>query len=343
MKRILLLLVLFCYGTHYAQNIFQDDFASYFSGVNLDGQGAWTHNSSNIGGLGAATGAIPANIKVIATPVSYLNYGASTNSIEIHADADGCGTGFPAVTSGNLYVSFVLNLSNTLANNNSDFFRVMSGNNLITSFRLYATNAPNAFFLGVCKGANGNQINFTPNAYSYNPDHLIVVKYAQGAGTSDDAIAVYVDPVYANGEPAFATITNNVGLDQSGSLDRLSFRQNWTNGMPTGHAGLVSVARTWADLSFVPLSTTPFNASNTITISGQDAKNGVLNLKSSVTLDNATLQIIALNGVVVERKSVTIDPSVSSINIQPLQKFSVYIVAINDASGKHFTQKIMVQ
>lgn len=343
MKIKYLLLALVASSTLQAQNIFQDDFSSYFSGVNLDGQGTWTHNSSNVGGLGAAIGAIPANAKVIATPVSYLNYGTSANSVEIHGDADGCGTGFPAVTSGDLYVSFVLNLSNTLANNNSDFFRVMSGNNLVTSFRLYATNAPNAFFLGVSKGANGNQINFTPNAYSYDQDHLVVVKYSQGSGTSDDAIAVYIDPVYANGEPAAATITNNVGLDQSGSLDRLCFRQNWTNGMPTGHAGLVSVARTWADLTFVPLSTTQFNTANAITISGEDAKNGLLSLKSSLTLDKATLRIVALNGAVVESKAITVDPSVNTINIQPLQKSSVYIVEINDATGKHFTQKIMVR
>lgn len=340
MKTKLILVALVATFSTNAQNIFQDDFSTYFTGADLNNQGNWSNNSSNPGGLGAAIGAIPNNADVLATPVSYPDYGSSINSIKISPNSDGCGTAFPAVTSGDLYVGFILNLTNAQANNNSDFFRVMSGGNFNTTFRLYATPAPGAFFLGVSKGSNGNQINFTPNALAYNQDHLIIIKYTQGSGTNDDLIAVYVDPTYAGGEPDVATVTNNVGLDQAGNLDRLSFRQNWTNGMPTGNAGLLSLALTWADLGF-SLGTERFT-SNSIAISSSNAKNGELLIQSNIAMENATLKIVAINGAVIENKNITLGETTNTITINPIRSAGIYIVEIETSNGKKFTQKIMV-
>ena len=341
MKTKLILVALIATFSANAQNIFQDDFATYFTGVDLNTQGTWSNNSSNPGGLGAAIGAIPNNADVLATPVSYADYGSSINSIKISPDSDGCGTAFPAVTSGDLYVGFILNLSIAQANNNSDFFRVMSGGNFNTTFRLYATPAPGAFFLGVSKGSNGNQINFTPNALGYNQDHLVIIKYTQGSGTNDDLISVYVDPAFAGGEPGTATITNNVGLDQAGNLDRLCFRQNWTNGMPTGNAGLVSVGRTWVDLSFFPLSTEQFNT-NTIAISSKDAKNGQLSITSDVAMENASLKIISLQGAVIDNKIISIEANQNSVDISPIIASGIYIIELTSQNGKRLIQKISV-
>ena len=340
MKTKLILVALIATFSTNAQNIFQDDFSTYFTGADLNNQGNWSNNSSNPGGLGAATGAIPNNTDVLARPVSYTDYGSSINSIKISPNSDGCGTAFPAVTSGDLYVGFILNLTNAQANNNSDFFRVMSGGNFNTTFRLYATPSPGAFFLGVSKGSNGNQINFTPNALAYNQDHLIIIKYTQGSGTNDDLIAVYVDPTYAGGEPDVATVTNNVGLDQAGNLDRLSFRQNWTNGMPTGNAGLLSLALTWGDLVF-SLGTEQFS-SNSIAISSSNAINGELFIQSNIEMENATLKIVAINGAVIENKNITLGETTNTITINPIRSAGIYIVEIETSNGKKFTQKIMV-
>jgi hypothetical protein len=343
MKTKLIIIALLTTAFASAQNIFQDDFAAYSTDADLNNQGTWTNNSSNPGGLGAAVGAIPNNADVVATAIAYPNYGTSSNAVKISADSDGCGTAFPAVTSGDLYVGFVLNLSNAQANNNSDFFRVMSGNNLNTTFRLYATPAPGAFFIGVAKGANGNQINFTSNALGYNQDHLIVIKYTQGAGTNDDVISVYVDPVYANGAPGTATITNNVGLDQSGNLDRLAFRQNWTNGMPTGKLGLVSVARTWDDLKFVPLATNQFHTDNRVWIDSENAKSGVISIVSEKELGSSLVQIYSLTGSLVDEKRVSVGKGKSDLHIIPLRSSSVYIIKVTDSQNQPYTTKIQLR
>jgi hypothetical protein len=340
MKTKLLLIALLATSFVWSQNIFQDNFSTYNSGTDLNGQGTWSNNSSNPGGLGAAIGALPNNADVLASPIAYPNYGASINSVKISPDSDGCGTAFPAVTDGDLYVGFVLNLSIAQANNNSDFFRVMSGGNFNTTFRLYATPAPGAFLLGVSKAANGNQINFTPNALGYNQDHLIIVKYTQGSGTNDDLISVYVNPDFVGGEPATATVTNNIGLDQSGNLDRLCFRQNWTNGMPNGKAGLLSLARTWTDLAFA-LGTKEFN-SNAIAVIGRNAKNGELTLQSNIDLDHATLKIVTINGAVIENKKISVEATTNTIAINPIRNSGIYIVEITAENGSRFTQKISV-
>ena len=341
MKTTLLFLAAIASVASYAQNIFQDDFSTYNTGVDLHGQGTWTHNSSLPGGLGAAIGAIPNNADVLAAPLSYLNYGASANAVAISADSDGVGTSFTAVTNGDIYVAFVLNLSAAQANNNSDFFRVMSGANLNTTFRLYAINSGFSYFLAASKGVNGNAIVNSALSYNYNEDHLVVVKYSQLPGANDDVVSLYVDPVFINGVPSTPSAITNTGADQSGNIDRLAFRMNWTNGMPTGKAGLVSVANTWEGLSFIALGTNQFEA-NTIKISTDHATNGILTLASSEAIKNATIRIIALNGAVIENKTVSIAAQTDQININALKSNGVYIVEILDDQGKRFTQKIII-
>jgi hypothetical protein len=192
----------------------------------------------------------------------------------------------------------------------------------------------------VSKGGNGNQINFTPNALAFNQDHLIIIKYTQGLGTNDDLIAVYVDPTFAGGEPDVPTITNNVGLDQAGNLDRLSFRQNWTNGMPTGNAGLLSLALTWGDLVF-SLGTEQFS-SDSFAISSSNVKNGELLIQSKIAMENASLKIIAINGAVIENKNITLEATTNAMRINTIRSAGIYIVEIANSNGKRFTQKIMV-
>lgn len=343
MKKLILNLLLFIASNCLAQNIFKDSF-SYNFDTQLSGQGSWTNNSSLPGGLGAAVPAGINNTQVKINPVIYPDYGGSDFSIEIKSDADGCGRGFTGVTSGNFYVSFVLSLSATQANNNSDFFRVMSGDNYNTSFRLYATPSSGAFFLGVAKGANGNPISTSNLSYNLNQDHLIIIKYTIGSGTNDDLVSVYVDPVYANGEPSSPTIQSNSGLDQLNSItgiDRLCFRQNWSNGMPTGKAGLVSVAYTWADLTF-NLATQQFNKDN-FTIATSQVANGVLNIKSDVLIENAKLSIYDIQGRIIETKTITLEDTINDVSINPISNKGVYIVKITSRDNKSYSQKIIIQ
>lgn len=337
--KLFYLTILFTGISGFAQNLFQDDFLMYTTGADLHGQGTWTHNSSLPGGLGAAIGAIPNNADVLSSAVSYPDYGTSTNSVAISPDSDGVGTPFTAVTEGDVYVAFVLNLSTAQANNNSDFFRVMSGGNLNTTFRLYAINAGLSYNLAISKGANGNPLGTTALSYGYNQDHLVVIKYSQLPGANDDVVSLYVDPVYLSGVPITTSAITNTGADQSGNIDRLVFRMNWTNGMPTGKAGLVSIAKTWEELTFT-LGTQQFNSA-AFYVNALDAASGKITVDAQTDVPQANIRIIGMNGQVVAQKNVSLSTGTNPISINALTT-GIYMFEMSQASGARFVQKIMV-
>ncbi len=336
MKKTLLLIIALAAFSANSQNIFKDDFAGYTITTPLDGQGVWSNNSSNAGG----TGGFPASsfAKVIGTASTYTGYGTSINSVEIKP-ADGCGRGFTAVTSGEIYVAFVLNLSNSFAINNSDFIRVMSGNNFNTALRLFASPSAGAFFLTTEK--NGIKV-ATTLSYNYNQDHLVVVKYTLGTGANDDIITLYVNPVFANGEPAVNSSINNSGTDFTGTigLDRFCIRQNG-NAIPLGKIGLVSVSTTWAGLSFVPLANEQFAKSN-FEINASQANQGLLQIKSNINLKNANLNIYDIQGRMLENKTISLTENNNEIVVKPISNSGIYIVEI--VSGdKKIAQKIAIK
>ena len=175
MKKTILLVTLLIFGISNAQNIFRDYFNTYTTGTQLSGQGTWTNNSSNPGGLGTCTGATCTNAQVLPTAISYINYGSSPNSIQIKPDTDGCGTAFTASNSTNLYVGMVINISNAVSTSPTDFFRVMGGGNFNVAFRVTLQSFTGGFYVGITK-ANGNVFYFS-QAISLNTNHLIIIKY----------------------------------------------------------------------------------------------------------------------------------------------------------------------
>ena len=340
-KFILLTLSVLSFYSSDAQNLFKDDFSTY-STAQLSGQGTWSNNSST-SGLGGCVGTGCSNATIVANAISYLNYGSSSKALAITPNTDGVGSFFPAVTSGDIYVAFVLNIGIAQANNNSDFFRVINGSN--TSFRLYATPAGSGgFYLGAAKASNGNPISFSVNPYPTNQNHLIVIKYSTLPGNNDDVLSVYVDPVFANGVPTVPTITTTIigtfDTDQSGNLNRLVFRQNWSNGMPSGRAGLVSVAKTWADLAFSPLSASNFEKS-TFSIISNNIKTGSLSIKSNINLEKASLRIFDIQGKNLITKNISLFQDVNEIFVNPISNSGIYIIEIS-GDNKKFVQKIIV-
>jgi hypothetical protein len=336
MKRKLLSVCLLAFGFTQAQVVLQDDFSNYVTTQSLSGQGTWTNSTSNIGGGGACAGLTCSNTKVQTNVISYANYGTANKTIELKADLDSCGKGFTPVSSGDLYVGMVINLSITTASNN-EFFRVMSGSNFSPTFRVTAKNTGSAFAIGVTKG--GSPV-YTPNSLDYNQDHLIIIKYSIVSGNNNDVVSVYVDPVFASGIPVSPSAISSTGADTTGNIDRLMFRQN-TVGIPSGRAGLLSVATTWEGLAFNALSTPEFDKSTFTVISNQVAS-GIVSIKSNISLENASLKIFDVQGKNIVNKNISLSQSINTIAINPIQNAGFYIVEITSENAK-FTQKIIVQ
>ncbi|WP_293889818.1 T9SS type A sorting domain-containing protein [Flavobacterium sp.] len=340
MKKVLLIISLFFFGFSQSQNIFRDYFNTYTTGTQLSGQGTWTNNSSNPGGLGNCTGAICTNAQVLSTAISYNQYGSSPNSIQISPDKDGCGTAFTASNSTNLYVGMVLNISNAVSTSPTDFFRVMSGSNSNVAFRITLQSFGGGFYVGISK-ASGSVFYFS-QAISYNTNHLIILKYTRAAGTTDDAVRLYVDPVLSLGEPATPDMATITGTDAIGSIDRMCIRQNASLGLPTGRVGLISVSGSWTGLIFPTLANETFEKTNFV-VSTSEISNGVLNIKSGITLENALLSIYDIQGRKIESKTISLAENINDVTINPIHNSGVYIVKITSSSNQRFTQKIIVK
>jgi hypothetical protein len=338
MKKLLLTLFVLPFVSLNAQSIFRDNLSTYTSNLQLSGQGTWTNNSSNAGGLGNCSGALCTNARVLATSMSYLNYGTSANSLELKPDTDGCGTAFTAATGTNVYVALVLNISNALAPTPTDFFRVMSGSNSNVAFRLTLQSFGSGFYVGVSKG-NG-PVFYYSSPINYNTNHLIVLRYTKAAGTNDDVVRMYINPTVIQSEPATPDMAASTGTDASGNVDRLCFRQNAATGLPTGRAGLISISNSWSALAFPNLSNDQFTKSNFI-ISSNDVSNGILIVNSELQLDNTTLSIYDLQGRKIESKTISLTTNENTIAIQPILNSGIYIVEIV-SNDKRFTQKIVV-
>ncbi|MCF6128983.1 T9SS type A sorting domain-containing protein [Flavobacterium sp. AS60] len=344
MKKILLFILTLTTSLIYSQNIFQDSFATYNSNAQLSGQGAWTNNSSLPGGLGTCVGGGCLNAFVVDQNISSTGYGSSTKAFSLTPNTDGCGRAFtPFTDNGDLYVGMVINITNAQSSP-TDFFRVLSGGNFTTTFRmLVQPTSGSTYSIGIRKGDTTNPTVYTANSYNYGTDYLLVFKYTQAVGVNDDTITLYANANYSAGEAGnTVSATNFAGNDQSGNIDRMSFRQNaGPAGMPTGIVSLVSVATTWDGLTF-NLSNNEFNR-NTFVISGNEVTNGVLNIKSAIALENALLSIYDIQGRKIENKIISLAENINDVAINPIHNSGVYIVEITGANNQRFTQKIVVK
>ena len=342
MKKILLSIITLTASVSFAQNIFIDSFASYNSNAQLSGQGVWTNNSSLPGGLGGCTGFGCQGAQVVNQNISATGYGSSTKAFSLTPNTDGCGRAFtPFTANGDLYVGMVMNISSFTAGTSTDFFRVLSSGNFFTTFRmLVQPTSGSTYSIGIRKGDTGNPTVYTANSYNYGTDYLIIIKYTQAAGVNDDTITLYANANYAAGEAGnTVSATNFAGNDQAGNIDRMSFRQNaGPAGMPTGFVSLISVSTTWDGL---PLANQQFSKEN-FTIASNQVSQGVLNVKSNITLEKAILTIYDIQGRTIDTKNISLEETINDIAINPIRNSGVYIVEIKTDANKRFTQKIIV-
>lgn len=344
MKKILLSILTLTASVSFAQNVFLESFGTYNSNAQLSGQGVWTNNSSLPGGLGSCVGALCQNAQVVDQNMSATGYGSSTKALSLTPNTDGCGRAFtPFTANGDLYVGMVMNISGFTAGTSTDFFRVLSGGNFFTTFRmLVQPTSGSTYSIGIRKGDTSNPTVYTANSYNYGTSYLIIFKYSQAAGVNDDTITLYANANYAAGESGnTVSATNFAGNDQSGNIDRMSFRQNaGPAGMPSGFVSLISVSTTWDGLTF-NLANEQFNK-ETFTIASNQINQGILNVKSSITIDKAALKIYDIQGRTIENKSISLEENINDIAINPIRSAGVYIVEISTENNQRFTQKIFV-
>lgn len=322
------------------QIIFSDNFSSYTSNSQLSGQGNWTNNSSNPGGMGTCAGIGCINTQVKDFPILFSNYGGSNKSINIAPNGDATGLTFTSVNTGSVYFSFLINFSDAVIDPNNassnDFFRVMGGGNFNTLFRLNAFKVGTNFVLALQK-ESGTKV--LTNNLSFNTTYLVVLKYTFNPGTTDDVVSLYLNPNFTNPEPSSPTISTSAGsnISEFTSIDRMNFRTNWTV-IPTGYISSVNVFTAWNLLN----STAFTSKQESLKVIVTNANSGSLQLIYNKDIyKNPTYKIFSIDGKLIVKGTVVKNNYANTeIQIPVLAKGSYILVLYED--GIKESQKFSV-
>lgn len=265
----------------------------YNSG-NLVGQGDWAQYYTS------AT--FPIQIQDLA--LTYPDYQANAIGKSVKMDKNGGQDAykvFEKQTSGNIYMSTLINISEVLSANNQGEFLLCFGNGTNqtgASAQLYGKllvrKSPNdKIQFGISRSGSATIASWSTLEYEYNTTLLVVIKYSIVDGTANDKVSLFVNPVVSSNEPS-ATIESGTesGTDPNG-IGSIALYQGVASRSSVATIDAIKVATTWAELfPGAPVVTKPsikitpasFNFGNafggesytkTINVKGSDLKGDI--------------------------------------------------------------------
>ncbi len=159
----------------------------------------------------------------------------------------------PSMTSGNVYASFLLNVSAGGGTTTADYFFHFCdtfGTSSLSNFRgrvfVRTGTAANTFNIGLTKAGAASAAVFSGD-YSINTSHLIVLKYMFLAGS--DSVYLYVIPngsAIPTTEPSPVLAATDVTATDLARVRSICIRQG-TIGVGAGTVDGFRVSQTWAD------------------------------------------------------------------------------------------------
>jgi hypothetical protein len=234
----------------WGQTIFVEDF-DYPAGNNLTDHGWIAFQSSGINPITVSTSGL-----------SYTGYQSSGvgNAALLDNDGEDLAKSFTAITSGDVYVSFMINASVLEQNVSFDFpvgISQTNGTGVWGRVHLDRNSAGDAIQFGLAQFTE-SPVN-TPFNYSFNTTYLIVLKYTINAGASNDQASLFVleDPNLPATEPSSPTL----GPVSSGNTDpadiaRVVIRQYHQNNNILVDG--IRVGLSWSDGAPLPVELTSF-------------------------------------------------------------------------------------
>jgi len=182
------------------------------------------------------------------------------NAIQINTGQD-VSKAYTAQTSGSVYYSAMINVSNANAAILSDYLMAFQPNVGINTFngRLFINPSGSGFKMGVVKSTDGsNSNNTSTTVFSLNTTYTVVVKYTIVAGTLNDEIKLFVlNPLISipltEPTPEF-TYLETTKADPPG-IGAILLKQGAAATASTETIDGIRVATTWSDL--FPVSSTP--------------------------------------------------------------------------------------
>jgi len=219
------------------------------------------------------------------------NIGGSVGFKFLTASAEDANRSITPYTSGQVYVSFLLNMSNA-GGTTADYFFFLMDTNAITSFRgrhyIKSGSAPNTFNIGINKGSSATPV-YSPTNYALDSTLLVVVKYSFHP-TANDTIYTFIFPAGSTipaTEPAPTLVTPDITTLDIYTLNAVGIRQG-TIGTMIGTIDGIRVSNSWAN-SPLPVKFISFDAQT------NDEGATVLNWSTSSEINNKGFEIESSN------------------------------------------------
>ena len=212
------------------------------------GQGGWVEAASGTALTLVENSLVYDNVEPTGGSVAFTNKGQ-----------DACHA-FDKITSGNVYVSALINLSDVAGTNT---FLTFAAEKMASSdFRgkLFAQEIANdagakKFLLGVSrKNTAKANISWGTTEYELNSTLLVVLKYTFNPGDNDDLVSLFVNPDTQATEPTpnAISIDNGISDTDAAEISNICIYQPSGNfGSPTGPTGIIDAIRvstTWEGL-----------------------------------------------------------------------------------------------
>lgn len=154
-----------------------------------------------------------------------------------------------SVSSGSLYISFMVNVSAAQAA--GDYFMALlpAFSTTLYTGRFYARDSSGLRF-GISKTtAAAGGIFYSSGTYNLSTTYLVVIKCTFNPGTTDDVFNVYIfDSGIPSTEPVTPTIGPVTGTATEYALGRIALRQGTAANAPTEKVDGIKASRSWSEI-----------------------------------------------------------------------------------------------
>lgn len=154
-------------------------------------------------------------------------------------------------TTGNVYSSFLVNFSS--ASTTGDYFFHLGQETIGTAYkaRVFIKNdgAGNLAFGITHTGGASNPPVYTSNIYALNATYLVVVKYTFVAGTANDIVSIFVNPVLNAAEPIATAVAADPSQSDPTDIGSVALRQGGSSSGPLLKLDGIRIGLTWNDVA----------------------------------------------------------------------------------------------
>ncbi len=230
-------------------------------------------------------------ITIVTNSISYPSYLSSEigNETSLPNTGEDDSRIFASQTSGNIYASFLVNIS--AATTTGDYFLHLGPSNISTTFRgrvfVKKDNNNNVFF-GIAQSGTAA---YSATPYALATTYLIVLKYSIVAGTNNDVASIFINPTLNAVEPISGWTVNTDATTDIADIGTIALRQSSATTalkidgirVSTVWSDIVGAISSTPELAVTPTSLTGFtyvqgngpSAEQSVSVSGQYLTNNL--------------------------------------------------------------------